>query len=151
MRISASLQFKTIFVIIVFLVFDAHTWRPYCHVQDFSRLIQMVIESESNKVSWEVFNAGGDINNATKQMIVNIILEKVPNGKVRYQEHGSDPRNYRVNFGKVQSVLGFNPKYTIQDGVDELVKVINTHIFDHVDDYKNFFGNYEINYPIIYE
>jgi len=130
------------------LVYDAHTWRPYCHVKDFARLIKMVLDAPQDKVSFEIFNAGGDVNNATKQMIIDYILEKIPNGKVKYQEHGSDPRNYRVNFGKVQSVLGFQPKYMIQDGIDELINAINNHVFDHVYENRNFHGNYEINYPI---
>jgi len=130
------------------LIYDAHTWRPYCHVQDFARLIQMVIEAPTEKVSFEVLNAGGDVNNATKQMIVDTILEKIPNGKVCYQNHDSDPRNYRVSFKKVKSVLGFEPEYTIQDGIDELIEAINNHVFDNVDENKNFFGNYEIHYPI---
>jgi len=129
------------------LVYDAHTWRPYCHVDDFARLIMMVLEAPQYKVSFEVFNAGSDVNNATKEMIVDYILEKIPNGKVKYQEHGSDPRNYRVNFEKVQSVLGFQPKYRIQDGIDELIDAINNHVFDHVFENRNFYGNYEINYP----
>ena len=31
------------------LVFDAHTWRPYCHVRDFARLIQRVLEVPKEK------------------------------------------------------------------------------------------------------
>jgi len=130
------------------LVYDAHTWRPYCHVHDFARLIQMAIEAPKEKVAFEVFNAGGDINNATKQMIVDTVLEKVPDGKVCYQEHGNDPRNYRVSFDKVKSLLGFEPKYTIQDGVNELLDAIQNHVFDHVDENFNYFGNFEIKYPI---
>ena len=130
------------------LVYDAGTWRPYCHVYDFARLIKMVLEASHEKVAFEVFNSGGDVNNATKQMIINKILKKIPNGNVKYQEHGSDPRNYKVNFNKVKTVLGFEPKYTVQDGIDELVNAIDNHIFDHVDENKNFHGNYEINYPI---
>ena len=49
---------------------------------------------------------------------------------------------------KVKSVLGFEPIYTIKDGVEELVNAINNHVFDHVDENRNFYGNYEINYPI---
>tara|TARA_B100000315_G_C14519685_1_gene560924 strand:- start:308 stop:1312 length:1005 start_codon:yes stop_codon:yes gene_type:complete len=130
------------------LVYDADTWRPYCHVGDFARLIQMVLEAPKEKVSFEVFNAGGDVNNATKQMIVDSILKKIPDGKVKYQEHGSDPRNYRVNFNKVKTVLGFEPKYTIQNGIDKLVDAMNNHIFDHVGENRNFHGNYEISYRI---
>ena len=131
------------------LVYDAHTWRPYCHVQDFARLIQMVIEAPKDKVSFEVFNAGGYVNNATKQMIVDLILERLPGKKVKYQKHGSDPRNYRVSFEKVKSILSFKPKYNIEDGIVELLDAINNHIFDHVDDNRNFHGNYEISYTAI--
>ena len=129
------------------LVYDANTWRPYCHVQDFARLIQMVIEAPTEKVAFEVFNAGGDGNNATKQMIVNSILKIFSDGKVKYQEHGSDPRNYKVNFNKVKSLLGFEPQYTVQYGIDELIDAINNHVFDHIEENRNFHGNYEINYP----
>jgi nucleoside-diphosphate-sugar epimerase len=130
------------------LVYDADTWRPYCHVGDFARLIQKVLEATKEKVSFEVFNAGGDVNNATKQMIVDSILKIIPDGKVKYQEHGSDPRNYKVNFRKVQSILGFEPRYTIQDGINELIDAIRSHVFDRVDENRDFHGNYEINYRI---
>jgi nucleoside-diphosphate-sugar epimerase len=131
------------------LVFDANTWRPYCHVKDFGRLIQLVIQAPHAEIAFEVFNAGGDINNFTKQGVVDIILDLLPNAKVRYQEHGSDPRNYRVNFGKVHKTLGFEPKYTVHYGVTELLNAINEHVFDHADVMHNFHGNYEINYPLL--
>ncbi len=127
------------------LIYDADTWRPYCHVQDFSRLIKLVLEAPKDQISWQVFNAGGDDNNATKKMIANLILKKIPEGKINYQEHGSDPRNYRVSFNKVKSVLRFVPKYNIEHGIDELVKAIKNHIFDDIELNKNFHGNYEIN------
>jgi len=128
------------------LVYDAETWRPYCHVKDFARLIQIVLEAPSEKISFEVFNAGGDNNNATKKMIVDLILNKIPNGKVNYQEHGADPRNYRVNFNKVKSILGFEPKFNIDHGIDELLKAINNHQFDDVEKNRFFYGNYSIDY-----
>lgn len=128
------------------LVYDAETWRPYCHVKDFARLIKIVLEAPSEKISFEVFNAGGDNNNATKKMIVDLILNKIPNGKVNYQEHGADPRNYRVNFNKVKSILGFEPKFNIDHGIDELLKAINDHQFDDVEKNKFFYGNYSIDY-----
>ena len=130
------------------VVYDAQTWRPYCHLEDFTRLIEMVIEAPKEKVAWEVFNAGGDINNATKQMVVNQILEKLPKAKVLYQDHGSDPRNYRVSFEKVKSILGFEPKYTIQYGIDELINAIDSNMYDFVEKNRNFFGNYEIKHTI---
>lgn len=129
------------------LVFDAHTWRPYCHVKDFARLIHRVIEAPRAKIAFEVFNAGGEVNNFTKQGIVDTILALLPDAKVRYQEHGSDPRNYRVNFRKVRETLGFEPEYTVEYGVKELLSAIHEHVFDRADLMRNFHGNYEIEYP----
>ncbi len=81
-------------------------------------------------------------------MIVDAILERIPDGKVRYNEHGNDPRNYRVSFEKVKNILGFVPKYTIEDGISELIEAINIHVFDNVNRNRNFHGNYEINYLV---
>ena len=116
------------------LVFDAHTWRPYCHVRDFARLIQIVLEAPKQKVA----------NNYTKQMIIDTILEYLPNSRVRYQEHGGDPRNYRVDFRKVREELNFSPRYTVKDGVAELLSAIETRVFDHIEQSPSLYGNYEI-------
>ena len=131
------------------LVYDANTWRPYCHVRDFGRLIDLVIQAPTEKVAFEVFNAGGEVNNYTKQGIVDAILEQLPNAKVNYKEHGVDPRNYRVDFSKVKKILAFEPKYTISDGIKEVLDAFENHVFDHVDDQRNVFGNYELQYPVI--
>jgi nucleoside-diphosphate-sugar epimerase len=126
------------------LVFDADTWRPYCHVRDFSRLILKVLETEPEKVSFEVFNAGGDANNFTKRGIVEAILEQLPDAKVRYKEHGTDPRNYRVDFRKVRKVLDFEPTYGVPDGISELIAQLKNKVFRNISARTNFFGNYEI-------
>jgi nucleoside-diphosphate-sugar epimerase len=128
------------------LVYDEHTWRPYCHLRDFSRLIELVIESEKDKVNFEVFNAGGEVNNFTKKMIVYEVLKHVTNGKVIYNSEGSDPRNYRVSFKKVKDVLGFEPKFIVEDGIKELVEALKLGLYaDSVKDSEKY-GNYQINY-----
>jgi len=126
------------------LVFDAYTWRPYCHVQDLSAAIRCVLEAKHDRVHFEVFNVGGESNNFTKQMIVDEIMRQVPEGKVKYQEHGSDPRNYRVSFKKIKEHLGFSIQYSIRRGVEELLKALREGLFDHVESQSCWFGNYKI-------
>ena len=127
-------------------VFDAHTWRPYCHVRDFARLIGNVLQASADKVAFQVFNAGGQANNFTKQGIVDILLYHLPHSKVLFQEHGTDPRNYRVDFRKVRETLDFEPQHTVADGVLELLHAIKHHVFEHVSRSRNLHGNYEIDY-----
>ena len=128
------------------LVYDEHTWRPYCHLRDFSRLIEMVIEAEEAKVNFEVFNAGGDVNNFTKKMIIDEVLNHVSDGKVVYNSEGSDPRNYRVSFKKVKDVLGFEPKFTVEEGIKELVEALKVGLYADSLDNLDRYGNYKIDY-----
>jgi nucleoside-diphosphate-sugar epimerase len=129
------------------LVYDPDTWRPYCHVQDFADVAGRVLAAPAEDVFFEVFNAGGDVNNFTKRMIVDEIVKRLPDARIRYQEQGSDPRNYRVDFAKISSRLGFTPRNTVQSGIEELIEAFDRHLFDRVDGRRNFHGNYEIAYP----
>jgi nucleoside-diphosphate-sugar epimerase len=127
------------------LVYDAHTWRPYCHLQDFAEVIRRVLEAPEDAVRGEVFNAGGDVNNFTKQGIIDAVLDVLPNAPVRYRENGPDPRNYRVSFEKIRSVLGFQPRYSVRDGIAELIAALEMGLFDDINRPVSFYGNYEID------
>ena len=126
------------------VVFDAHTWRPYCHVSDLSAAVRCVLEAPRDRVDFETFNVGGDSNNFTKQMLVDEILLQVPDGNVTYQAHGSDPRNYRVSFAKIRERLGFSPQVSVRRGVAELLDALRAGLFDDVERQRSRFGNYEI-------
>ena len=126
------------------VVFDSHTWRPYCHVKDFARLIDRVLRFPVEDVSFEVFNAGGDENNHTKQSIVDLIHNRLPAANVSYKENSSDPRNYRVDFTKVREALHFTPAYSVPDGVDEIIWAIRQHLLDDVEERRDFYGNYAL-------
>ncbi len=123
------------------LVYDPDTWRPYCHVNDFARLIEKVLRSEKILIKNEIFNAGSDINNFTKRQIVEIISRSIKDCDIMYKEHGVDPRNYRVDFSKIKKVLNFHPNYNVEDYMSKLVETIkNTKYLS-----KSTYGNYEIN------
>lgn len=127
-------------------VYDEYTWRPYCHVRDFARLLDLVINSKKDKVSFEVFNAGGELNNSTKKMLIDEIMIHLPNSKVTYAKNGNDPRNYKVSFKKVKESLGFEPIYSIKDGVKELIEALDLGLYKDYRNDKNKYGNYIINY-----
>ena len=126
------------------LVFDAHTWRPYCHIRDFSRLISRVLAFPVADVAFEVFNAGGDENNHTKQSIVDMVLQRLPGRHVEYKANSSDPRNYRVSFEKVRRILHFTPAYSVADGIDEIIWAVNEGLLDDVETNRNYYGNYAL-------
>lgn len=129
-------------------VYDADTWRPYCHVQDFARAIHMALTAPPATVAGQVFNVGGEGNNHTKRQIVEIIQAQLGPTVVNYQQAGSDARNYKVDFSKIRRTLGFEPAVTVSDGVRELLAAIRGHLFDDSSARRSFYGNYEVNYPL---
>lgn len=130
------------------VVYDHDTWRPYCHVLDFSQALMKVIEAPQSDVAFQVFNAGSEKNNYTKKMIIDEIVGFTPNAKITYQKHGTDPRNYRVDFSKIRETLGFEAEYTIYDGIKEIINGLENKLFDDVEARRNFYGNYHLDYQI---
>ena len=122
-------------------VYDIDTWRPYCHIKDFSRLIYKVINADKNKVNFQVFNAGSTSNNFTKQMIIQRILKYIKTKNIRYLDKGKDRRNYRVDFSKVNKKLGFKIKYSIDYGINEIIDWLKKNKKIKF----NKLGNYKIN------
>ena len=92
-------------------VYDPHTWRPYCHVEDISRAIIKIISSKKKLINKQIFNVGSDKNNYTKEKIVKDILKRKLKAKIHYLDKDKDPRNYRVNFAKISNKLNFKCKF----------------------------------------
>jgi len=123
------------------LVYDADTWRPYCHVDDISRAVMSVLQSPRELVSGEVFNVGHSDENYTKRMVVDAVLEHLGDGSVSYAEGGVDPRNYRVSFDKIASVLGFEARQRVPHSVGGLIDAIHAGGFEDVDARPGFYAN----------
>ena len=125
-------------------IYDENTWRPYCHVRDFAKLLDLILKRKRKMSILKFFNAGGDENNFTKKMIVDEISKYIPNANYRYVENGSDPRNYRVSFEKVKNLVGFEPSYTVDTGIRELIDAMQIGFFNDVSVNREKYGNYII-------
>ncbi|MFV0294936.1 MAG: NAD-dependent epimerase/dehydratase family protein [Hyphomicrobiaceae bacterium] len=132
-------------------VYDADTWRPYCHVSDFSSAIQRVLEFPVSDVSFETFNVGGNDNNITKRGLVDILRTRFPNSDVVFSTNSTDPRNYKVNFSKIRSKLFFNPSYSIDTGIDEIIWAFKSNLFNGTPTTVNQYGNYQLDYKPPYD
>ena len=127
-------------------IYDPDTWRPYCHVMDFSRIIYSVVTTKISTKYFEVFNVGGDENNYTKRQIANKLITYFPQSKIIYKKkEGPDKRNYKVDFSKVRKNLNFKPKYNLNYGIEEIIDFLKTKNLDYFIKNRKKFGNYEIN------
>ncbi len=120
-------------------VFGQQFWRPYCHVQDFSQAIKLVLTHEAKKVAVNVFNVGSTEENYQKSMIIEEIRRLIPDAKVNYVEKIEDPRDYRVSFNKIATELGFQISKRVPDGIREIKQLIDDRVLGDPDDprYRN--------------
>ena len=113
-------------------------------LDDFANLIELVLKAPRELTHKEVFNAGGDANNYTKRDLVEMIRSYIPELEVNYVIGGNDPRNYIVDFSKVKNTLEFEPSVNVNDGIKEIIDLLDKGIFlDYIDN-KNFYGNFLI-------
>jgi len=125
-------------------IYDADTWRPYCHVIDFANLIEKTLKAPVEVTDKEIFNAGGDDNNHTKRDLAEMIKNHIPDLEISYVVGGNDPRNYIVDFSKVKNTLNFTPTVTVNSGIKEIIEYLEKGIFLDYAYNKNFYGNYLI-------
>jgi nucleoside-diphosphate-sugar epimerase len=106
-------------------VFGERFWRPYVHVRDAARAIELVLDAPPERVAGEVFNVGATAENYRKLDLVEVIRAQVDRGTVSYVHRDEDPRDYKVAFEKVAGVLGFRPTMTVADGVAEIAAALD--------------------------
>ena len=118
------------------VIFGEQFWRPYCHVKDFSNAFITILNSPSEKVSYNVFNVGDTQENYTKQMLVDEIIKVLPDSKIKYVEKNDDPRDYRVNSDKIKRELGFKISMRVPDGILEVKRMIQEGLIQNPEDQK---------------
>jgi nucleoside-diphosphate-sugar epimerase len=122
------------------VVFGEQFWRPYVHVRDAARSIQLVLESANGKVAGRVFNVGDSTQNYQKRGIVELVRAQI-SGEVDIQSvhKQEDPRDYRVSFERIQQELGFKITATVNDGIVEILDAIEKRVFTDLSEsrYRN--------------
>jgi nucleoside-diphosphate-sugar epimerase len=110
-------------------VFGEKFWRPYVHVRDAARAIRTVLEAPLDQVGADVFNVGRSGENYRKLDLVNEIRKLTDNGEVTYVHRDEDPRDYKVSFDKIRSVLDFETEMTVPDGIAEVIDALEENRF----------------------
>jgi nucleoside-diphosphate-sugar epimerase len=120
-------------------IFGEQFWRPYCHVDDLARSCVIVLESPIEKVRKNVFNVGNSTQNYQKKMIAEEILKIIPDANINYVHRNEDPRDYRVDFSKIQKTLNFSITKKVPDGLKEIHSLLKDGLISdpYSSKYKN--------------
>jgi len=101
-------------------VYGGEQYRPLVHVHDAARAFADVLEAPDEKVEHQIFNVGDNDLNYQIKKVGRLVEENVEDAEVRFVEHKEDERTYRVSFDKINHILGWEAKYDIVDGVEEI-------------------------------
>lgn len=123
-------------------VFGGQQFRPLLHVKDVATAMVPCIGSETSGI----FNLHGE--NITIVDLAKRIQAIRPEAEIQLTASTfQDARNYMVSSQKARERLGFSPKYSIEDGIREVVGVIESRRIKNVDHPR--FSNVAAMTPLI--
>ena len=119
------------------VLFQSHFKRNYIHVRDIAETFLYCIENY-DRLNGEVFNVGLSNANLSKMELAETIKNYFPNLVIIENDFAvdGDNRNYIVSNDKLEAT-GWEPEYTIKDGIEELIKAYQMVITDKNKKYTN--------------
>lgn len=117
------------------VLFESHFKRNYVHIRDVVRVFQHGL-ANFDAMRGGAFNVGLSDANLSKWELCETIQQHLPSFVFQEAAIGEDPdkRDYIVSNAKVEAT-GFLPKYSLDDGIKELIKgygMLNNNSFSNV-------------------
>jgi nucleoside-diphosphate-sugar epimerase len=111
-------------------VYEKKFKRTFIHVHDICRSIMFAIDNFQIMKS-NVYNVGGENMNFSKEEVCNKIKSFV-DFYLHFAEFekDEDQRNYDISFTKISN-LGFSTSVSIDEGIEELIKISNIIDLSH--------------------
>ena len=120
-------------------VFGGSQLRPNLHVKDMVEAYRVLLGAEDDVIQGETFNCG--FQNMSIADIAQLVAQIVPKyrpelGELAIETVPSDDlRSYHVNSDKITRVLGFTPRYSVADAIEDLCQAFSDGLLpDSLDD-----------------
>lgn len=97
--------------------------RPNIHIDDMTDLYLNLLKQPHEKINGQIFNAGYE--NHTVDQLAFMVKEAVGPDVEIVRSVADDNRSYHVSSQKIERVIGFKPKHTIQEAVQDLKKAFD--------------------------
>ena len=121
------------------VVFEKDFKRNFIHIQDVGNVFTHSLNN-CDIMGNNTYNVGLSDANLSKEELLDVIKKYIPNFAVTYSSYYEDPdkRNYIVSNKKIEST-GWLPKYTLDDGILELMKTYRVIIPKMSSEFRNGF------------
>jgi nucleoside-diphosphate-sugar epimerase len=121
------------------VVFERHFKRNFIHIQDVSRVFYHGLNNYET-MKHNVYNVGLSDANLSKQELLEKIQQYIPDFAITYSDFYEDPdkRDYIVSNEKIEKT-DWKPKYSLDDGIEELIKTYQVLIPRMTSEFRNGF------------
>lgn len=103
-------------------VFGGDQKRPNLHIQDMCDVYRLLLKAPHDKVQGQIFNCG--FQNMTlieiAELVNKVVKEEMGIDAPYERVSHTDNRSYHINSDKIYNVLGWKPKFSIEDAVRDL-------------------------------
>jgi nucleoside-diphosphate-sugar epimerase len=103
------------------VLFDSYAKRTFIHVDDAADSYLFTLKNW-DKMKGDIFNVGSDHLNYSKLQIAELVKKYIDFKTIDSDIKDRDVRHFVINFDKIKK-LGFIPRYTVEDGIRQLVKL----------------------------
>jgi nucleoside-diphosphate-sugar epimerase len=116
-------------------VFGGEQLRPNLHIQDYAEVCKLLLVAPNEIIAGEIFNVGVqnltimNIAKTVKKVVEEFFPEK---GKIPLEVTSSDDlRSYHICSDKIERILGYVPKHTVEDAIRDLCKAFSTGLLQN--------------------
>jgi nucleoside-diphosphate-sugar epimerase len=107
-------------------IFGGEQWRPFVHVDDVARAIQVSLEADLDRVGNQTLNVGDNRENYQMKDLGPVLAHEVPGTAVKVVPEVVDQRSYHVVFDKIERLLGFHAGFGVAGGVRQVRDAIQS-------------------------
>ncbi len=124
-RLDVSVNILTNFAVNknMIKIFGGDQLRPNLHIKDYCEVVDVLINSDVEKIKNQIFNVGYQNMsiNEIASLVKTVVEKEFPDKKINIERVPTDDnRSYHINSDKIADVLGFKPKRTIENAVEDL-------------------------------
>ena len=124
-------------------VFGGSQLRPNLHIQDYADICKALLVAPDNKITNEIFNCGYENMSIMEiaKTVKKVVAEEFPEkDEIGIEVTPSDDlRSYHINSDKVTDVIGFKPRFSVEDAIRGLCQAFREEkLPNSLDDNKYF-------------
>ena len=118
-------------------IFGGDQLRPNIHIKDMVEAYMVLIRAPKEKIAGQIYNAGYE--NHSVRSIAETVKNTVGDDVKLVTSYSDDNRSYHVSSRKIQTELGFEAKFTIQNAVEDLCKAFDKGLLPNSLDNEMYF------------